>query len=90
MNFEELNDSLYFKASHYKFSKNPTDFDKGYVKISDWINDLCFYYIQKSKALDKGNDDEFKELLTAQKKKVQELKPSLYKKGLLKALDDIS
>ena len=48
MDFEKLNHDLYYKSSHYPFSKNQNDFDK-----------------------------------------VLSLKPSDYREGLLKALDDV-
>jgi len=89
MKFEKLNEVLYIKAGHYKFAKNPNEFDRGYMKISDWINDLCWYYISKQKSSDKEMEKEFKELLLMQRHKVNTLKPSLYKDGLLKALDDV-
>jgi len=88
MNFEKLNEELYTKAGHYKFAKSPNDFDRGYVKISDWINDLCWYYISKRKSSDKQMREEFKDLLLMQRKKIEGLEPSLYKEGLIKALDD--
>ena len=89
MNFEQLNEELYFKSSHYKFAKKPTDFDKGYLKVREWVNDLCFFYIQKSKQIEQMNEDEFKELVQAQREKAEALEPSLYSDGLLKALDDV-
>ena len=90
MDFNKINDDLYFKSSHHKFAKKPTDFDRGYLKISNWINNLCWHYIQKRKQLDKEMSLEFKELLEVQKEKINTLKPSLYKDGLQKAIDDIS
>ncbi len=90
MDFEKLNKDLYAKAGHYKFAKKPTDFDRGYMKISDWINDLCWYYVSKRKASDAEMDREFKALVKAQGEKVSVLEPSEYKNGLLKAIEDIS
>lgn len=52
MDFEKLNNDFYFKSSHHKFTQKPTDLDRGYLKISDWINDLCWYCIDKKKQLD--------------------------------------
>lgn len=89
MDFEKLNNNLYYKSSHYKFAKKPTDFDKGYLKISDWVNELCWHYITKRKQLDEEMDAEFKKLLQEQKKKISALPPSEYKEGLLKAVDDV-
>jgi len=88
MKFEELSEKLYTKAGHYKFAKQPNEFDRGYMKISDWINDLCWYYISERKNSDKEMENEFKELLSIQKKKIDALQPSLYKEGLIKAIND--
>lgn len=90
MDFEKLNKELYVKASHYKFAKKPTDFDRGYMKISDWINDLCWYYASKRKASDREMEKEFNALVKVQKEKVLALEPSEYKNGLIKAIEDIS
>ncbi len=90
MDFEKLNNELYFKASHHKFAKRQNDFDRGYMKISDWINDLCWYYMLQRKQQDKSMEMEFKALLTKQREKVVSLKPSEYKNGLMKAIDDAS
>lgn len=89
MNFEKLSNDLYFKASHHRFAKKPNDFDRGYMKISDWINDLCWYYMQKRKQLDRDSEIEFKRLVETQRKKIKELEPSQYRDGLLKAVDEL-
>ena len=89
MDFTKLNQDLHNKAAHYKFSKQPTAYDKGYLKISDWVNDLCFYYIQKNKLIQNEDTQEFKKLIQAHREKIESLKPSEYKEGLLKALDDV-
>ncbi len=89
MDYEKISDALYYKASHHKFAKKPTDFDKGYVKISDWVNELCWYYLQKHKNSEATDAQEFITLIQAQRKKVLQMKPSSYQEGLLKALDDI-
>lgn len=89
MDFEKLSNNFYFKSSHYKFTQKPTDFDRGYMKISDWINDLCWYYMHKKKQLDKDSDTEFKRLVRVQKTKIHELPSSLYRDGLMKAMDEL-
>lgn len=89
MDFEQLNRGLDHKAGHYRFAKKPNDFDRGYMKISDWVNDLYWFYIRKRKPLDKEMDTEFKELIRVQKEKIGTLPSSHYKAGLLKAIEDI-
>jgi len=64
------------------------DFDRGYIKVSDWINDLCWYYIAKCKELDKESEREFKALIQKKKVMIDALEPSAYKDVLLKAVDD--
>lgn len=59
------------------------------MKISDWINDLCWYYMQKRKQLDRDSEVEFKALVEAQRKKIEGLEPSEYRDGLLKAVDEL-
>jgi len=82
--------NLHTKAAHYKFTKKPGSFDKGYLKINDWLNDLCFYYIQKHKQIAKEDEKEFSTLIQAHREKIEALSPSEYKEGLLKALTDIN
>ena len=90
MKFKKLSEELYTKAGHYKFAKKPNEFDRGYMKISDWVNDLCWHYISKQKNSEKEMEKEFKELLSMQRQKVSSLESSLYKEGLVKALNDVN
>lgn len=90
MNFEKLSNDLYYKSSHYKFAKKPTKFDQGYVKISEWVGELCWHYISRRKELEGRMEEEFIGLIKEQKSKVSALAPSLYKEGLLKALEEVS
>lgn len=89
MDFEQLSNNVYVKSSHHKFRQKPTDFDRGYMKISDWINDLCWYYMHKRRALDRESESEYKGLIQAQKQKINELPPSPYRDGLLKAIEEL-
>ena len=89
MDFKKLNQDLYCKSSHYKFAKKPNDFDRGYMKISNWVNDLCWHYIQKRKTLENEMEMEFNTLIKEQRGKITALEDSRYKEGLLKAVDDL-
>ena len=89
MDFNKLNSELYQLSAPYKFSKQPTDFDKGYMKISNWLNDLCYYYEKKRQTEELHNENEFKAVIKKHKDKIEELGPSEYKDGLLKALQNI-
>jgi len=90
MDFEKLSNDLYYRSSHYKFAKKPTRFDQGYVKISEWVSELCWHYISRRKELNKQMEKEFIELIKEQKNKISALEPSAYKEGLLKALEETS
>ncbi len=89
MDFEKLSSNLYVKVSHHKFAKKPNDFDKGYVKVGEWINELCWYYISKQKEYDEQTQREFFSLISKQKEKIDALRDSEYKEGLLRAMDEI-
>jgi len=89
MDFNKLNTELYQLSTPHRFSKNPNDFDKGYLKIADWLGDVCFHFEQKRKNIEKLDEDEFKNLIDSYVEKVDELNDSEYKDGLLKALSDV-
>lgn len=89
MDFNKLNSELYQLSAPHRFSKKPTDFDRGYLKMSDWLNDLCFYYEKQRKYQEKNDAKEFLTLIVEHKKKLLELEGSDYKKGLLKAINEV-
>ena len=89
MDFNKLNTELYHLSAPYKFTKKPNDFSKGYIKISDWLADLCFHYNLKRKSQDSENESEFRALIKEHKMKIEKLSESEFKKGLLKALSEI-
>lgn len=89
MNFNKLNSELYQLSVPHRFSKNSSDLDKGYLKISDWINDLCYYYEKKREEQELFDEDQFKALLKEHRTKIDELEDSQYKEGLLKALNEV-
>ena len=89
MDFERLSNDLYYRSSHYKFAKKPTEFDRGYFKISEWVSELCWYYISRRKELERSMEEEFNTLIKKQKEKALALPSSPYKEGLIKALEEI-
>lgn len=89
MDFNELNSELYQLSAPYRFSKQPNDFDKGYMKISDWINDLCYYFEKKRQSQESADEDEFKALIESYREKILKLDDSQYKEGLLKAISEM-
>ncbi len=86
MDFNKLNTELYQLSAPHRFSKKPTELDKGYLKIADWLGDVCFHFEQKRKNQEKSDEEEFKALIDDYRDKINELDNSEYKKGLLKAL----
>ena len=89
MDFKQLNKDLYQKSAHYRFAKKPDDFDRGYLKLNDWLNELCWYYISREKDMQRQMDEEFRSLVKKKEKKISELKESAYKQGLKKAVEDL-
>ncbi len=89
MDFNKLNSELYQLSAPYKFSKKPNDFDRGYMKISNWLNDLCYHYERKRIADELSDENEFQSLIEDYRQKINELGESEYKRGLLKALSEV-
>lgn len=94
MDFNELNLKIYQQSAPHRFSKKPSDLDRGYMKISDWIGDVCFYYEQKRKEQkrkerERLDEEEFIQLKKEQKEKIEKMPDSGYKKGLAKAIEEI-
>ena len=89
MDFNKLNSELHQLSAPHRFSKKPDDFDRGYMKISNWLNGLCYYYEQKRKADELSDENEFQNLIDDYISKINELEASDYKNGLLKAINEI-
>jgi len=89
MDFNKLNSEIYQLSAPHRFSKQPGAYDKGYLKIADWIGDLCFYFEQKRKNQELTDEDEFREHIEKCKIDTSELPDSDFKKGLLKALSEV-
>ena len=89
MDFNKLNSDLYQLSANHRFSKKPSQLDKGYLKISDWLNDLCYYYEKKRQEQEAFDEDEFKALVAEYRAKINELEPSEYRDGLIKAISEV-
>ena len=70
MDFNKLNSELYQLSAPHRFAKKPTELDKGYLKIADWLGDVCFHFEQRRKNQEKCDEDEFKALIESYKAKV--------------------
>ncbi len=89
MDFNKLNSELYQLSAPHRFAKKPTKLDKGYLKIADWLGDVCFHFEQKRKQQEKFDEDEFKALVNEYRVKIMELDDSPYREGLLKAISEV-
>ncbi|MDB2562199.1 hypothetical protein N9X61_01195 [Sulfurimonas sp.] len=89
MDFNELNTELHQLAAPHRFARKPNELDRGYMKISNWLNDLCYHYEKKRQSQEKFDEDEFKALVESYRVKINELSDSEYKIGLLKALNEV-
>jgi len=89
MDFNKLNQHLYDNSAPHRFAKKPTDLDRGYLKMSDWLSDLCYYYEKKRQAQELADENEFKALIQAHREKIEALSESIYKEGLMKAIDEL-
>ncbi len=89
MDFNKLNADLYQLSANYRFSKKPGEFDRGYLKISDWLADLCYHFEERRKHQESSDEDEFKDIIKSYKDKIEELEPSEYRDGLLKAISEV-
>ena len=86
MDFNKLNSELYQESAPSRFAKKPTSYDKGYLKISDWLGELCFHFEQKRKNQVILDEEEFRAVVKEHMEKIEELEPSEYKDGLLKVV----
>ena len=86
--FNKLSDLQYVKSSKYRFTKSPDSFSMGYNQSSSWVSDLLYYCITKQKHQQQDLDNEFKQLIEKKRSVIMKLGHSLYRQGLLSALDD--
>jgi len=89
MDFKKLDLDIHQYSAPHKFASKPTELDSSYLEMSDWLSDLCYYYMTKRKNLDTHMQEEFHQLVTCKREKILNLKPSLRKDGLLKAVDNL-
>lgn len=89
MDFNKLNTELHQLSAPHRFAKKPNELDRGYLKISTWLNDLCYHYEKKRQSQEKFDEDEFKALVESYRERILKLSDSEYKEGLLKALNEV-
>ncbi len=86
--FEALSQYCYVSKTPLLFQKNAaakSRYDRGRLQVYEWVDALCFYYLQKEKSLKK----EFSELLEKRCKEIEKMPASSYRDGLLEALTSI-
>lgn len=89
MDFNKLNSKLHQLSAPHRFARKPDELDRGYMKTSNWLNDLCYHYEKKRQAQEKFDENEFKDLIESYREKILELSDSAYKQGLLKAINEV-
>lgn len=89
MDFNKLNEELYQLSAPHRFAKTPDEIDRGYLKISNWLGDLCYHFEKKRKQQENFDEDEFKSLLNQYREKIMELDESPYREGLIKAIEEV-
>ena len=91
MDFNKLNEELYQLSMNHRFptKRGVTKCDEGYIRISDWLNELCYFFEKQRETQEILNEEQFKSVVNLYRKKVEKLPPSEYKDGLLKALSEV-
>lgn len=85
---EEISEQCHMYTTIYTYNqkiKKDDKYNKGRVKSALWINELCYYYIQKEKLFIK----EFKTTLVNQKTQLEKLPNNSYKSGLIDQINSI-
>ncbi len=81
---EDLSTKLYINSTPHRFKKEQNSFDRGYLKVNFWMDELCL----DSMAKDKQIIIEFDETVEKLKRWMETIKESDYKEGMKQALKD--
>ena len=81
---EDLSTKLYISSTPHRFKKEQNSFDRGYLKVNFWMDELCL----ESMAKDKQIVIEFDETVEKLKRWMETIKESEYKEGMEQALKD--
>ena len=81
---EKLSSELYIKSTPHRFKKEQNSFDRGYLKVNFWMDELCL----ESMAKDRQIALEFDAKVEKLKRWMETIKESEYKKGMEQALHD--
>lgn len=81
---EKLNAELYIQSTPHRFKKEQNSFDRGYLKVNFWMDELCLESIAKDRQIELEFDDKVEKL----KRWMETIKESEYKEGMRQALKD--
>jgi len=81
---EKLSAELYIKSTPHRFKKRQESFDRGYLKVNFWIDELCLESIAKDREIEREFDEKIEKL----KRWMETIKTSEYKEGMRQALSD--
>lgn len=81
---EDLSSRLYINSTPHRFKKEQNSFDRGYLKVNFWMDELCLESIAKDKQI----AIDFDEMIEKLKRWIETIKESEYKEGMKKALKD--
>ncbi len=81
---EKLSSELYVQSTAHRFKKEKNSFDRGYLKVNFWMDELCLESITKDRQIAL----EFDEKVGKLKRWMETIKESEYKRGMLQALKD--
>ena len=81
---EKLSAMIYSYSTPYRFKKEQGSFDRGYLKVNFWMDELCIESLENDKRIQKSFDEKVEKL----KRWLETLQESEYKEGMSKALHD--
>lgn len=81
---EELSSKLYINSTPHRFKKEPGSFDRGYLKVNFWMDELCLDSLNRDKQI----NIDFEEMVEKLKRWIGTIEESEYKEGMKKALKD--
>ena len=81
---EKLSSELYAKSTPHRFKKEQNSFDRGYLKVNFWMDELCLESIEKDRQIAL----EFDEKVGKLQRWMETIKESEYKRGMNQALKD--
>ena len=81
---EELSSKLYINSTPHQFKKEKNSFDRGYLKVNFWMDELCLDSLKRDKQI----NIDFEAMVEKLKRWIGTIEESEYKEGMKKALKD--